>query len=123
MPEGGFVWDVATGTLFLNGKTIGSGYSGAPGFVNNPEAEGRRNQGPIPRGRWKIGRPTQVHPRLGRLVIPLTPDGHDAKGRSAFLIHGDSLRRPGTASQGCIILPYAVRLFIASSGIRGLSVE
>jgi len=111
-----FTWKVKAGELWQGEKKVGSGYSGAPGFVNNPEAEGRRNQGPIPRGKWRIGRPVQVHPRLGRIVIPLTPDGHSAKGRSAFLIHGDSLSRPGTASQGCIILPYAVRLFVASSG-------
>jgi hypothetical protein len=43
----------------------------------------------------------------------LTPDGHEAHGRTEFLIHGDSVDAPGTASEGCIILSPAIRKKIA----------
>lgn len=39
-----------------------------------------------------------------------------------FRIHGDSIRAPGTASHGCIILPRAIRDRIWASGDRALQV-
>jgi hypothetical protein len=42
-------------------------------------------------------------------------DGTDTLGRAGFLIHGDSVKAPGTASHGCIILPRAIRDRIAVS--------
>ncbi|HYE46677.1 MAG TPA: hypothetical protein VEA44_12995, partial [Caulobacter sp.] len=53
---------------------------------------------------------------------PVPDDVHEATGRSAFRIHGDSVRAPGTASKGCIILPRAVREAIWRSGDRDLEV-
>src|ERR1035438_5538324 len=39
-------------------------------------------------------------------VQALTPEsGTNTFGREGFLIHGDSVQNPGTASHGCIILP------------------
>lgn len=52
----------------------------------------------------------------------LSPDGHNAHGRTAFLIHGDSRTNPGNASEGCIVLPPAVRIRIAQSGDTTLEV-
>jgi hypothetical protein len=43
-------------------------------------------------------------------------------GRSGFLIHGDSIIRPGTASRGCIILAREIREQIAASGDADLEV-
>jgi hypothetical protein len=43
-------------------------------------------------------------------------------GRSGFFIHGDNQAMNHTASEGCIILPHAARIAIASSGDRGLRV-
>jgi len=43
-------------------------------------------------------------------------------GRSAFLIHGDSIAAPGTASHGCIILARPDRERIAESGVKQLVV-
>jgi hypothetical protein len=52
----------------------------------------------------------------------LTPQGHNAHGRTGFLIHGDSRRNPGNASEGCIILNRSAREAIANSGDATLEV-
>jgi lipoprotein-anchoring transpeptidase ErfK/SrfK len=98
------------------------GYSGAPGFKNDPAATARKEEGPIPVGTYTIGAPhdTETH---GPYVLPLTPDvGNKMYGRSAFLIHGDSIKAPGTASHGCIILPRSSRERIGTSGDHCLQV-
>ena len=62
-------------------------------------------------------------PNTGPFTILLEPaPGTDTLGRSAFRIHGDSVRAPGTASHGCIILPRAIRDHIWRSGDRDLEV-
>ena len=99
----------ATGELHRDGKLVATGYSGAPGHINSTTSEGLRSKGPIPRGLWRMFFVYQRHSRLGTVAIALKPEGHKALGRSDFMIHADSARKPGTASQGCIILPYAVR--------------
>ncbi|WP_267253478.1 tlde1 domain-containing protein [Noviherbaspirillum malthae] len=74
-----------------------------------------RNIGPIPRGHYRIGRPYQSESK-GPHVMNLDPGGHAAHGRTLFRIHGDSRMSPGTASEGCIILPRHVRAQISASG-------
>jgi hypothetical protein len=55
--------------------------------------------------------------------MALTPEpGTDTLGRDGFLIHGDSVENPGTASHGCIILPRAVRDQISASGDKQIQV-
>jgi hypothetical protein len=61
-------------------------------------------------------------PRRGPMCLRLEPVGHNAHGRSAFLVHGDSRKAPGTASEGCIILPPTVRAAVWASGDRELEV-
>lgn len=105
-----------------DGSNAGKGYSGAGNFKNDPVMEAIHNSGPIPRGLYHIGKPqnTVTH---GPFVLPLTPDpGNTMYGRYAFLIHGDSVLAPGTASEGCIIMPRAVREAIAISGDTDLEV-
>ena len=82
-----FVYHQSTGRLTLNGKEVGSGYSGKGEGKNNPEKEKVRNVGPVPGGVYKIGKPREWKGMPN--VFDLTPDGHDAHGRSQFLIHGD----------------------------------
>lgn len=91
------------------------GYSGKGDGVgkNNPDAQALHGVGPIPRGRWIIGSPydTKTH---GPFVLPLTPAAStETFGRDGFLIHGDAVVEPGTASEGCIILPRTAREEIA----------
>lgn len=121
-------WDQSAGELRRDGKLISRGYSGAGRGKNNPSLQGVQGVGPIPAGRWKIGAPYNSA-NVGPYVLPLDAvdarpgdDKHAPTGRSAFRIHGDSIKAPGTASRGCIILPRAIRELIWKSGDRDLEV-
>lgn len=102
-------YKISTGELTRDGVPLGAGYSGQPECKNDPGKCGVHDHGPIPPGFYTIGEPhdSSTH---GPYVLPLTPHrDNEMHGRSGFLIHGDSVAHPGTASQGCIILPRAVR--------------
>lgn len=112
------------GELLHDGKLEGRGYSGwddgdgvpEPGEgKGDPSAQEQRSVGPIPRGRYHIG-PMFFHQSKGRYVMRLTPlPGTNTFGRSHFLIHGDSVRRPGAGSEGCIVLARALRILVGES--------
>ena len=92
-----------------------TGYSGRGPHKNNSASEAIRNWGPIPRGTYSIGATTTTR---GPFTIVLTPTSStDTFGRSAFRIHGDSRRNPGTASEGCVIVGRSSRE--RSSNSRG----
>jgi Protein of unknown function (DUF2778) len=111
----------STGDLSRDGRSVGGGYSGHGVGKDNPTMEGERNVGPIPRGMYRIG--VQFHhPTKGPVTMGLNPVGHTALGRSAFLIHGDSIQHPGEASEGCIVLSRALRQAVADSGDTELEV-
>lgn len=116
-------WTQREGALVdQHGEIVAHGYAGAGPDKNRPESQGKRNQGPLPRGEYFIGAPhtTRDH---GPYVLRLTPDGaNEMEGRSGFLVHGDSKSAPGAASQGCIVLPKATRVAIWESGDRLLRV-
>ncbi len=117
-----FVYHQATGKLTLDGKDVGTGYSGkGEEGKNKPDKEKDKNVGPIPRGLYKIGKAKMWKGMEN--VFDLTPDGHDAHGRTGFLIHGDSKQNPGNASEGCIILSPVIRKKIAESGVTRLRVD
>jgi hypothetical protein len=111
-----------TGELLRDGLHIAVGYSGWKNGKNNPELQNVEEVGPIPAGKYLVGTPhdTLTH---GPFVLPLTPDpGNEMFGRSAFLMHGDSVVDPGTASRGCIIMSRAVRTEVVESGDKLLQV-
>jgi hypothetical protein len=114
----------STGELQHNGQHVATGYSGHGAGKNNPAMQGVCGVGPIPRGRWTISGPpvdTQAH---GPYVLRLVPaPGTRTLGRSGFLMHGDSLSDPGTASRGCIIVSCGVRERVWESGDRELLVS
>ena len=123
-------WEQRTGRLLLNHNLVGIGYSGADDdnkddpddAKNNPELQAQKNVGPIPRGRYRIGAPFN-HQLRGPYCLRLDPlPGTETFGRDGFLIHGDSIRAPGTASHGCIILARAHRVAIWESGDRVMEV-
>lgn len=88
---------------------LASGYAGTKHGRNNPDAQCEKAVGPIPRGRWVLARPRD-HAQLGQYAIGLTPDlATETCGRSGFYIHGDSAKRPGDASRGCIVLHRTAR--------------
>jgi hypothetical protein len=118
-----WIYDQSSGILSREGRVIAKGYSGRGDAKNNPALQHLRATGPIPRGDWRITILQRHHPNLGPYVLHLEPEsGTDTKGRSAFRIHGDSIKAPGTASHGCIILPRAIREQIWQSGDRALKV-
>lgn len=111
---------ISTGTLKLDGKFEGSGYSGRDPWRNNPAGKGVVDFGPIPPGKWRIGRPYK-HSVLGPCTMNLDPlPGTNTLTRSAFRIHGDNARHD--ASHGCIILGPALRTLIAASESTTLEV-
>jgi hypothetical protein len=122
----------STGELLHDGVLVGRGYSGAdpdpstrgePGEgINRPEAQEQRAIGPVPRGRYRFTLPF-FHPSAGPVTMRLHPQPDtNTFGRSGFLIHGDSAKKPGSASQGCIVLHRELRLAMAESRDRWLEV-
>lgn len=118
------MWIYSQSNGSLRGSTIGvvaHGYAGAGDGKNNPEMDQVPNVGPLPVGKYTIGRP--YNSSHSPYTLRLTPDPTNVMhGRSGFLIHGDSIANPGTASQGCIILPRAIRQKIFESGDHDLQV-
>lgn len=114
----------ATGELFHDDAQmpVATGYAGAGEGKNNPAMQTIHNVGPIPVGGYTIGDPSDTRTH-GPYVLDLTPaPGNNMCGRSGFLIHGDSVVHPGTASEGCIIMPRVVRELIWKSGDTRLEV-
>lgn len=104
------------------GHTATYGYSGHDDGKNNPKAQSIPDKGPIPQGYYVICAPvdTVTH---GPFVLRLDPKPENEMfGRSGFLIHGDSVVHPGTASLGCVILPRVNREQVWSSGDHLLEV-
>jgi hypothetical protein len=122
-----WIWKQDEGELWRDSAMVSKGYSGKGRGVNNPALQNVRGVGPIPKGDWRIMN-VYNSKNVGPFVLTLwrkdskLDDYDDTTGRSAFRIHGDSIRAPGTASKGCIILPRQVRERIWKSGDRDLRV-
>lgn len=115
-------YEQPTGRLYHNDTLAGTGYAGSPQGRNNPDMESVALTGPLPRNTYSIGAPHDS-PHTGKYTLNLTPIGSgNMFGRSNFRIHGDSLEHPGTASEGCIILPLSLRRQIWDSDDHQLSV-
>jgi len=115
-----YVYAQKSGKFSLDGKELATGYSGKGDGKNNPDKEGVRNVGPIPAGKYQLSKPRDY--KGMKNCFDVTPEGHNALDRTEFLIHGDSKKNPGSASEGCIILEPAIRKQIAESGITRLRV-
>jgi hypothetical protein len=117
-----YTYEQRTGRLLTpDGKPMTIGYSGHGQGLNNPDMEHVVAVGPIPRGLWKMGAPYNSG-KVGRLAIPLSPEGHGAHGRSAFLVHGDNTKGNRSASNGCIIAPHPIRQALISGLVRHIRV-
>lgn len=115
-------WDQSAGILYRDGNIVCRGYSGLGTDKNKPDSQDKTGVGPIPRGMWKI-EGIYHSSKTGPFTIQLNPDKDtNTCGRSEFRIHGDSIKNPGTASHGCIILPRAIRELIWNSKDRDLEV-
>lgn len=119
-----FTYEQSSGRLLdAAGEVLGIGYSGKDWGKNVPATQSVNNIGPIPEGIYFIRQPVLFTVTHGPFVLPLLPDpGNKMWGRFGFLCHGDSVVEPGTASEGCIIMPRDVREKIWASGDRDLKV-
>lgn len=104
-----WTYEQSTGKLYKDGVLRGFGYSGRKEGLNNPEMQAEKGIGPIPQGKWRIGRFFNDPGGKGPIVAHLAPQGFDPLGRSGFMIHGDNLLGDNSASEGCIILPRVLR--------------
>jgi hypothetical protein len=107
-----------TGELYNGrGHCTGVGYAGNGDGKNNPAMQSIVGVGPLPCGWYTIDPELFDHPHCGKDCLRLYPHkGNTMYGRDGFLIHGDSIHKPGTASDGCIIQCHNVRVFVAVSG-------
>lgn len=116
------IFNSRSGLFRFSDGTYAVAYSGSGNGINNPALEAVPSIGPIPAGMWDIGGPYDSA-RVGPYALPLIPVGHDAHGRSAFRIHGDSNTGYRIASRGCIIMsPSGLRRKIWQSGEHTLKV-
>lgn len=115
-------YDQNTGHIAIRNTLIGTGYSGFGPGLDNPDMESVPSVGPIPRGGWIIDRWDDHHGEKGPQVAVLSPHGHNAHGRSAFLIHGDNADGNHTASHGCIVANRIIRNALRASGETELEV-
>lgn len=118
-----WLYEISTGRLFDNtGALCGTGYSGAPGYTNNPDDECLQDKGPLPEGLYTFGKP-ENRADTGPFSIPLIPDpSNKMYGRSDFWCHGDNALHNGSASCGCIIMVRPIREAIAASSDNRLQV-
>lgn len=118
-----WIYEQSTGRLKTPMEmTITSGYSGAPGAVNNPGMQSIKDVGCIPRGWYTFGEPMDTVDH-GPEAIPLTPDpDNEMFGRSGFYMHGDNMHVNETASEGCVIMPRFARDAVVRSEDKRLLV-
>lgn len=117
-----WIYHQGTGQLYdPSGQLAGTGYSGHDQGKNNPAFQNVHDIGPIPAGTFEIG-DVRDSEKLGPVVMPLKMTAGESYGRTGFYIHGDSIKDPGTASHGCVILPRPVRLKVSASQDRVLEV-
>ena len=97
------------------------GYAGKGACKNNPDCEYKRNEGPLPVGRYRLV-PINHH-RFRDPVFWLQQLEGPTYGRSGFLIHGDaSGSKAGQASRGCIVLGWHHRVAIREFEVTSLEV-
>ena len=108
-------YEQSTGKMYdPQGSVVATGYSGGnlgknPEGRNNPALQDKACIGPLPEGLYTFGEPV-LQSHLGPFAIPLMPDpSNNMFGRNSFYCHGDSIANPGDASEGCVIIPRAVR--------------
>lgn len=110
------VYSQSSGTLMdMEDRLVGKGYCGAPGYVNDPGSQGKKDLGVIPEGTWTIGEVTESAKDTrgkGENLIHLVPDAATAgrvralgRDPDTFYIHaGKKDPKDRSASQGCIIM-------------------
>jgi hypothetical protein len=123
-----WIFEITTGKLYdPAGKYVSTGYAGGncgknKEGVDNPAMENVPNEGPLPEGMYTFGE-VVLQSHLGPFAIPLIPDpSNEMFGRGDFFCHGDTIKNPGCASKGCIIMPRNVREMMYNSDDKLLRV-
>jgi len=118
-----WTFEITTGKWYdPTGAYVSTGYAGAGDGKDNPADEDVSDVGPLPEGTYQMG-PWFDDPEKGPIVCHLTPlPGTNDYGRSGFMIHGDSIAHPGTASLGCAIADHPTRLAMSESPDQVLNV-
>lgn len=124
-----WTYSQSSGRLTQDGVLVANGYAGGnlgqnPEGRNNPNLQFVHNIGPLPQGSYTIG-PPREGTHLGPYALPLTPNpANQMHTRSGFYIHGDRAPTfpPYSASEGCIVVSYPVRVQIWKSGDHKLDV-
>lgn len=120
-----WTYKVSERAFYLNGEfKFRANYAGAEGYKDDVNSECLVNRGPLPRGKYRIAGTPFTHRVAGRFTLRLEPyAGNNMCGRAGFLIHGDSIRDPGNASNGCIVAAPDFRRQIWDSLDKELIVE
>lgn len=112
-----FMYQQSSGAMT---KTFSLGYSGAGEGKNNPAFENHPDLGPLPKGDYLMevikdsnGVWIDYEGKKAPVIRLFSSPENVMFGRSGFLIHGDSISNPGTASKGCVIENHADRVAIA----------
>ena len=105
----------STGALTVGTNTLfAKGYSGHGLGLNNPVMQDVIGVGPIPQGDYVLGAFFDDLGGKGPVVCHLYPASSNRMfNRAGFMIHGDNEEMNHTASDGCIILNFNVRLFLS----------
>lgn len=122
-----FIFQIFQGLIVKDGKLFAHAYSGRNEGEqlgkNNPALVQVRNVGPIPPGTYEIAGPPFDSATHGPYCLLLKPKiGTNTFGRTGFMWHGDSIKRPGDASHGCVVSNRYSREMAWESGDRTLKV-
>lgn len=126
-----WVYQQSTGRLTKNGKYFATGYAGCGEDARNNSAYQyehgveihlpnhdhicKLGAGPLPIGRYTIGKLQQKNPTVGLLAMPLIPLKENIMlGRDGFYIHGPNKKHIQYSSDGCIILTKHYRIKMAA---------
>lgn len=124
-----WIWEQKHGVLRHDDDFVSFGYSGFGNGKNNPDMENLHDVGPIPKGRYTIetivdgnNNPIDYEHKKAPVFRLVPAESNEMFGRAGFLIHGDSISAPGTASHGCVIENHLIRMQILESGDKELEV-
>ena len=114
----------SSGFIYHDGVLVSDkGYSGKKPEQNQHDKQDVKGRGPIPVGKYTLQGGPFKHHKTGAYTIRLHPvPSNEMFGRDNFMIHGDSEKHPGEASEGCIILPKSIRQQIWQSGDHEIEV-
>lgn len=98
-----------TGLIFCETlEVLTHGYSGSGAGKNNHNMQEVVGVGPIPCGWYTVGGRQETPSPISYRLIP--DAGTKTFNRSGFMVHGDSIAEPGSASHGCIVADRVTRV-------------